>query len=250
MSYYRACRLAVEVEVARGVAQGLLREAQDLTILSEDGASQGVGRSVVDELTLFNKSLGGIRRIVVDVNGDYWAEQLGAHEFVIRIGRDVYRWVNEESFLAIVFATSDTFEFRIVLGLIDDLLQLVEALLMNDWADEVIVLLRATCRSRLLACHLQKTTQPRAALDVYNAVPKVLSNWRLTDLQFFRLLNKSRLYLTPKALREVSSACSTAFLTLILESSAHSIDHDILDIGAIVDEVIVLAASLANDARI
>lgn len=62
--------------------------------------------------------------------------------------------------------------------------------------------------------------------------------------------NKLLLELSPDRLRDIKARSSTALLSLELKGSAHGVEDGIFDIGSRVDQVEVLATSLADDARI
>lgn len=116
--------------------------------MGEDCTCQGVGGRVVYQLALIDKRLSWVGRVIIDVDGDDGAEQLGRHEFMVGVGGHVYCRVDEESFLAVILPPNEALELGIVLGLVNYILQLVEALLMDYRTDEVVELLRATCNDR------------------------------------------------------------------------------------------------------
>lgn len=202
-------RLDVDVEVAGSVPERLLGEPDVSPVLCKDCSGQRVRRGRVDGLADVGEGVG--RGVVVDVYAEHGAEQLGLEERVVGVLGHVDGGVDVVALAAVVLAAGDKLELGVVLGLVDDLAQLVEASLVDDGADEVA---------------------------------KVL--W-LTNLQRLCLALEAALHLVPERSGDVGAGRCGALLALVLEGAADGVDDGVLDLCAWVEEVEVLASGLAHD---
>ena len=109
--------LAVDVEVAGGIAQGVFGVADAGAVAGEDGACQGVGGGVVDEGADLREGVGGgvgggwgrggVVVVVVNVADEDGAEEFGGEERVGRVGRGVDCRVDEVAFGVVVGAADE-----------------------------------------------------------------------------------------------------------------------------------------------
>jgi hypothetical protein len=201
--------LAVDVEVTGGVAEVLLGETRSLAISSEDSTSQTVVRGGLDELADIGHGVRG--GVIVNVGGEDGTEEFGREEFVVWVGSGVDGRVDVVTLGRVVLATNDELEVLVALGLIDSTRELLERSLMDDGTHEVEVLGGV------------------ANLDGLNLGDELL------------------LELGPYGLGDVESGSSTALLALELKSTTDSLLDSVINLGGGVDQVEVLAASLAND---
>ena len=127
--------LAIDVEVAGGITQGVFGEPDGGAVGGEDAAGEGVVGGGVDEGAGVEE--GGRFGGIVDVDGEDGAEELGGEERVVWIFGEVDGRVDEVARAIVVFAADEQFEFVVGLGVVDDFFQLVEAVRVDDGADEV-----------------------------------------------------------------------------------------------------------------
>lgn len=207
--------LAVDVKVAGAVAQGVLGVDDGVAVRREDGAREAVLARAVDGLANVGKGLGRVyRHVVVDVGDEDGAEQLGGEELVVgRLGLVDGR-VDKVALAAVVLAAGEEGELRVALGGVNDARQLVEAGLVDDGADEIL-------RGKGLA-----------------------------NLEGLDLGDHLGLELGPDGLGDVEAAGGAALLALVLERAADGLDGGIVHVGAGVDQMEVLAARLAYNARV
>lgn len=204
--------LDVDVEVTGGVAESLLGEADGVAVLSKDCTGQGVvGRSVNVLANLGEGVRGGI---VVDVDAEDGAEELLLEKRVCGVLGCVDGRVDVVALGTVVLAADQQLELRVVLGLIDDLAELVETALVDDGADEVGVVLG------------------------------------VANLQLLGLGDQTSLDAAPQRGREVCARGGRALLALVLEGTADGVDDGVFDVGRGVDKMEVLATSLTDDARV
>lgn len=205
-------RLAVDVKVTSGVAELLLSEADRLAVGSEHGTSQAVLGRGIDELAGLGEGVGG--GVVVDVGGQDGAEELVGQVRVVGVGGLVDCGVDEVALGGIVGAADDKLEVLVVLGGVNGARELLEGRLVDHGAHEVGVL------------------PGNALLDGLGVVDELL------------------LELGPDRLGHVQARGGTALLALVLESTTDGLDSGVVEVGRLVDQVEVLAASLTNDARV
>lgn len=117
LAHNRARGLAVDVEVAGGVAQVLLGEANRLAVSSEDGTGKTVLRGRVDQLAGLGKSIGS--SVIIDMGCQDGAEELGGEELVRRVGCRVNGGKDKVALGLVVLATHDKLELLVVLSLVD-----------------------------------------------------------------------------------------------------------------------------------
>lgn len=79
---------------------------------------------------------------------------------------------------------------------------------------------------------------------------KVAEVFGWSDLELVMLLDKSRLEFFPSGLWNIRTRGGAAFLTLEFKGTTDGIDDCVLDVGGLVDEVVVFAPSLTNYAGI
>jgi len=202
--------LDVDVEVASSVAELLLREADSLAVLREDRAGESVLGSLVDGLA--DIGVRGRGRVVVDVDGDDGAEELGGEERVVGVGGAVDGGVDVVALGGVVLAADDELELGVGFGGVDDAGELVEGLLVDDGADEVVELFGGA------------------------------------DLQLGDFGLEHGLGLLPEGLGVVGAGGGGALLALEFEGTADCVDDGVVDVGRLVDQVEVLATGLTDDA--
>ena len=204
--------LAVDVEVTSSVSELLLSKSDNLTVASKDGTGKTVLRGAIDELTGLLEGIGST--VIVDVGGQDRAEKLSREELVSRVGSSIDGRVNIVALRRVILASNNQLEILVRLGLINGTRELVERSLVNDWSVEVIMLNRVTNGQRL-------------------------------DLGGHLLLEFS-----PLRLGDVESRSSTALLALVLEGTADSLLNGVVDVSGRVNQVEVLAASLADNSGV
>lgn len=207
-----ASALAVDIEVTSGVAKVLISNLHSVAVLSEDGASQTVDAGGVDLLTDLDKvSLGGVLVRVDDNDG---TEELARQKRVVGVGGTVHSGLDVPSLGGIVGATSKQLKLGVVLGLVDNTGEFVEGALVDNWAAEVGEIRRL---ANLDLLHLRN-----------DLVDKVVGNGG----------------------SNVGAGSGTALLTLELKGTTDGLNCGVTHIGGLVDQVEVLATSLADNARI
>ena len=142
LAHHRPGTLAIDVEIPGRIAERFFGGSDRYPIFGEDCTSQGVIRSVVDELADIGE---GVRSgIVIDVDGEDGAKELAREERVVRVRGQVDGWVDEEAFAVIVGTADEALELFVRFGVIDDFCELVELTTMDDGTDEVA---EGFCRS-------------------------------------------------------------------------------------------------------
>jgi len=209
-----ASALAVDVEVAGRVAQRILREAHGGAVAREHRARQRILRSLVDGAAHVDEGVGGRGLVVVDVHDQHRPEQLAREERVLGVGAGVHRRPHEVARRPVVRAARQQLQVRVGLRVVDDALQLPERGFVDDGPDEV----------------REVGGRPDAQLP------------RLLDQDFFEL--------GPQRRRHVGAARRAALLPLVLEGAAHGVDGRVAHVRAAMHQVEVLAAGLADDARV
>lgn len=204
--------LAVDVEVAGGVAKLVLCKADGLAVTGEDGARQAVLGRRVDQFAGLAEGIGG--GIVVDVRGQDGAEELGRQELVGGVGGLVDGGVHEIALGRVVLAAGDELNLPVRLGLVNGARELLEGGGVDDGTAEVGV------------------------------VP------RLSDRNLLDLGHELLLELGPDGLGDVEAGGGAALLALELKGAADGVLDGIVQVGRWVDQVEVLAASLANDSGV
>lgn len=119
--------------------------------------------------------------------------------------------VDEIAISIVIFAAHEELEFGVFSRVIDDFLEFAERLVMDDWADEAVEGLR----------------------------------W--TYLEGLGFLDELAFEFLPEGGRDVGAGGGAAFLTLVFECAADGVDDGVVDIGAIVDQVVILTSCFAND---
>ncbi|KAL2288242.1 hypothetical protein FJTKL_04315 [Diaporthe vaccinii] len=204
--------LAVDVEVTSRVPERVLRNPHRRPIRREYRAGESVLRCGIDQLAGLDEASGCA--VVVHVSRQDGAEELCLEVRVCRIRRAVDGRLHEVALGAVERAAGDQLELVVLLRRLDRARELVERRSVDDWADEVLGL-------------------PRHA-----------------NLQLLRLLDQLLLELGPHALGHVDARGRAAFLALELECTAHCLDGSVVNVRRGVDDVEVLAASLAHNARV
>jgi len=125
-----ASALAVDVEVAGGVAELLLSEASGLTVSSKDGTGETVVGGGLNELADVGDGVGG--SVVVDVCGQDGAEELGREELVRRVGGSVDGRVNEVALGGVILAADNELKVLVGLGLVNGSRELLEGSLVDE----------------------------------------------------------------------------------------------------------------------
>jgi hypothetical protein len=201
--------LAVDVEVASGVAEVLLSKAGSLTVSSKDSTGQTVVRGGLDELADIGHGVRG--GVIVDVGGEDRTKELGREELVVRVGSGVDGRVDVVALGRVILATNDELEVLVALCLINGTRKLLEGSFVNDGTHEVEVLSGV------------------ANLDGLNLSYELL------------------LELGPLGLGDVESGSGTALLALELESTTDGLLDSIINLCGRVNQVEVFATSLTND---
>lgn len=119
--------------------------------------------------------------------------------------------VDEETLAVVMLTSNEKRELRVVLGVVNDTRELLEARTVDDRTDEV------------------------------------LGSGRHTNLESLNFRDHLLLELGPNGLGHVEPAGSAALLSLVFESATDGLDGGILDVGTAVHQVEVLAASLTDD---
>lgn len=117
LTHNGAGALAVDVEVASGVAELLLGDSDDLTVSGKHGTGETVLGGGVDQLTSLLEGIGS--SIVVDISSQDRAEELGGEELVSRVGGSKDGRVNKVALGRVVFAANNQLEVLVRLGLIN-----------------------------------------------------------------------------------------------------------------------------------
>ena len=212
LAHHRPCGLAIHIEVARRVPQRPLGKRGRFTVLRENGPRERVVGCAVDELALLGEGVG--LGVVVDINGEDGAEELGGEEWVGRVGGAVDGRVDVVALAIVVGAAHQQLELRIGSGGVDDGAEFVEGGAVDDGADEIF------------------EVGGRA------------------DLEVLGLFDETGVDGRPEGGRYVGPGGGAAFLTLVFEGAADGVDNGIMRVSARMDEMEVLAAGFAYDARV
>ncbi len=212
LPHHRARALTVDIEVARGVPERVLGEADRIAVAREDAAGEGVVGRFVDGAADVGEGVGD--GVVVDVDDEDGAEELGAHEGVGGVGGGVDGGVDEVTHGIVVVAADEEVEIFVGAGVVDDSGEFAEGGGVDDGADEV---------------------------------GEVVGQ---ANGQLPRFLDQAGFELRPERGGDVGAGGGGAFLALVLEGAADGVDDGVFDVGAAVDEVEVLAAGFADDARV
>lgn len=204
--------LAVEVEVTGRVAQGVVGQTEHLAVPGEDGTRQTVITGLVDLLADLGEV--GVGGILVGVDHEDRTEQLAGEERVVGVGGAVDGRLDVPALGGVVGASSHEFQLGVVLGLINDLGQLVERGLVDDGAAEVGEV------------------------------------GRLTNLELVGLGRDVFEELLGDRVGHVRAGGGTALLALEFKGTADGLDDGVTDICRLVDEMEVLSTGLTNDARV
>lgn len=204
--------LTIDVKVAGSIAQLILGEADGLTIGGKDGARETVLGGGVDELACLAKGAGG--GIIVDVGRQDGTEEFSRQELVGGVGGLEDGWVDVVPLGGIVLATSDELEFLVGLGLVDGAGQLLEGGGVDDGTAKV------------------------------GMVPG------FADADLANLCGELLLEFGPEGLGDVETRCGTALLALELKSTPNGVLDGIVDFSRRVNQMEVLATSLADDSRV
>lgn len=197
-----------DVEVACRVAEGIFGLTDGTSVVGENGAGQGEAAAALVDLLQGGGPLG----IGVGGDGQDGAEDLLVEETVIRRVGHVDSGVDVVSVGAVVGATDHQLKRRVLVALVDDVLDLVEGALVDDGTHEGIQLAVGASDGDLLDLGLQAGDE-----------------------------------LLGLGLGEVDAGGGRALLALVLESAADGVVDGVLDVGGRVDEVEVLSAGLADD---
>lgn len=210
LSDQSGCGLAVDVEVASGVAESILSFTDHTAILGKDRTGEGEAATLLVGL-LQNRAPLSIR---VDVNGQNRSEDLLVEQAVVEGVGLVDCGVNVEANGVVVGTTSQQGERGILVAGIDDRLDLVEGLAVDNRAHEGLKVLVGAADGDVLDTRLE-----------------------------------GRQELLGAALGEVNTGGGRALLALVLESTTDGVVDGAGDIRGVVDEMEVLAAGLADHTR-
>lgn len=206
------CALGVDVPHTRCVAEVGVSGSDGRAVLGEDGTGEGVLGSRVDLLTDLWPEVG--LRVVVDVDGQDWTEDLVDHGHRARsVGLDD-GWLDEETDRVVTLASSQDLS-TLLLGGVDEAHDLLVRVLGNDGSHEVLELL----------------------------------DWALAD-RVDRLDELVLESVIPQRSGNVHSREGRALLSLVLEGSADRLEDGLLEVGRRVDEVEVLSTSLTDDSGV
>lgn len=201
--------LVVVVHHTRGIAQQVAHVHQGVAVRREDGAGKGVLGGRVDQSASLVELV-----VVVGVDGDDRAEDLLDHGHRLGVlGLDDGRLDVVTG--RVVTLTADQNLAALVLGLLDQTHDLVEGVLGNDGADEMLELV-----------HGAHANAPGSANQ---------------------LLLQATL---PERLGDIQAGKSTALLALVFKGSTDALRHHHIGVGRLVDHVEVLATSLTNNAGV
>ena len=133
---------------------------------------------------------------------------------MIRIRGSVNSRVNVITCCPIIGAANKKLQLRIMCGFVDDFDELVERGFVNDRADKVF---------------------------------KVLGS---ANFEGFGFMNQKGFHVGPEGRGNVGAGSGAAFLALIFEGAADGVDGGVVDVGALMHEVEILASCFAHDARV
>lgn len=204
--------LAVDVEVTRGVAESILRNPDGLAVLREDGACETVLTGLVNLLADLGEV--GLCGVVVGVHNQDGAKELAGEERVIGVRGAVNGGLNVPALGGVIGTADEELEFRVALGLLDDLSELVEGGFVDDGAAEVGEV------------------------------------GGLADLELLCFGHNLLEELIGDGGCDVRAGGGAALLSLELKRSADGLHGSVADVRRLVDEVEVLATSFADDARV
>lgn len=210
LSDQSGCGLAVDVEVASGVAESILSFTDHTAILGKDRTGEGEAATLLVGLLQDRAPLS----IRVDVNGQNRPEDLLVEQAVVEGVGLVDCGVNVEANGVIVGTTSQQGERGILVAGIDDRLDLVEGLAVDNRAHEGLKVLVGAADGDVLDTRLE-----------------------------------GRQELLGAALGEVNTGGGRALLALVLESTTDGVVDGAGNIRGVVDEMEVLAAGLADHTR-
>lgn len=213
LTHHRPRGLAIHIEIPRAVPQRALGKRSRLPVLREDGSRERVVGCPVDELALLGERV-GLGLVVVDIHDEDGAEELGGEEGVGRVGGKADGRVDVVALAVVVGAAHEQLELRIGSGGVDDGAEFVEGAAVDDGADEIFKFRGGA------------------------------------DLEVVGLFDETGFDDGPEGGRDVGPGGGAAFLALVFEGAADGVDDGVVRVRARVEEVEVLAAGFAYDARV
>lgn len=199
-----------DVEVTGRVAQRILSLTDDLAVTGEDSTGQSEATTAGVDLGEELAPLG----VRVDVDGEDRAEDLLVEEAVVgRVGL-VDGWMDVVTDGAVVGATGNQFQGRVLVGFVDDGGDVLEGAFVDHRAHEGLEVLVWIADCDFLHAGLEEGDEFVGA-----------RGW------------------------DVCARSGGAFLALVLEGAADGVVDDAGDVGGVVHEVEVLAAGFTDDAR-
>ena len=213
LAHHRPRGLAIHIEIPRAIPQRALGKRNRFPVLREDGSRERVVGCVVDELALLGERV-GLGLVVVDVHREDGAEELGGEEGVGWVVGGVDGRVDVVALAVVVGAAHQQLELRIGFCGVDDGAEFVEGGAVDDGADEVF--------------------------EVRGSA----------NFEVFGLGDEAGFDGGPEGGRDVGPGGGAAFLALVFEGAANGVDDGVVRVRARVDEVEVLAAGFAHDARV
>ena len=206
----RLGRGRTNVEVTGRVAERILSLTDDLAVTGEDSTGQSEATTAGVDLGEELAPLG----VRVDVDGEDRAEDLLVEEAVVgRVGL-VDGWVDVVTDGAVVGATGNQFQGRVLVGFVDDGGDVLEGAFVDHRAHEGLEVLVWVADGDFLHAGLEEGDEFVGA-----------RGW------------------------DVCARGGGAFLALVLEGAADGVVDDAGDVGGVVHEVEVLAAGFTDDAR-